>query len=277
MLQTQSNFLETANGKIYYEIAGEGHPLVMAHAGFVDSGMWDTQWEELAQHFQVIRYDMIGYGKSDAAKAPISRGEELASLFDQLDIKEAHLIGCSMGGEAIIDFALEYAEKVSALIPVSAVPSGFDMQGAPPAHLFEMIGALQAGDVELASELQIRIWVDGAFRQAQDVNPIVRKHAADMNLIAVKNGTWAIADSQPVNPLNPPAVTRLQDIQVPTLIVAGALDHPEIIRAADMMQGEISKVQKLILSDCAHVPNMEKPAEFNQAVLEFLMAVPHTN
>jgi len=52
--------------------------------------------------------------------------------------------------------------------------------------------------------------------------------------------------------------------------VAGALDNPEILRAADLMQDKIRPAQKVILADTAHVPNMEKPVEFNQAVLNFL-------
>jgi pimeloyl-ACP methyl ester carboxylesterase len=91
-----------------------------------------------------------------------------------------------------------------------------------------------------------------------------------MNRTAVENGTWGKADAQPLNPLNPPAVGRLTEINIPTLILAGSLDHPEVLRAADLLANRIQGAKKIILSDSAHVPNMEKPTEFNRIVLDFL-------
>lgn len=267
---TETGYVTVNNAKLYYEVAGEGQPVILGHAGFVDSGMWDAQWEALATRYKVIRYDMRGYGKSDLAPSPVSRRDELSGVMKALDIDRAALIGCSLSGETMLDFALEHPDRVDALILVSAVPGGFEMEGEPPALLFEMFGAMQAGDVERTSELQIRLWVDGMYRQPEQVVSAVRERAAEMNLIAVKNGTFATADSEPLNPLNPPAVGRLNEIGVPTLVIAGALDHPEILRAADVMAAAIPNAQKVIIPDSAHVPNMEKPAEFNAVVLSLL-------
>ncbi|HLU10217.1 MAG TPA: alpha/beta hydrolase [Oceanobacillus sp.] len=267
---TQTGYVEMDG--VYYETAGEGETLVLCHAGFVDSGMWDAQWEAFAQHYRVIRYDMRGYGKSDKATAPVSRRDELYRLLKHLGVERAHLLGCSMGGATAIDFTLEHPEMVMSLIAVSAVPDGFEMRGEPPPDLMEMIGAMQQGDLKRASELQIRIWVDGMFRQPEQVDPNVRQRAAEMNWIPVSSGTMAL-DMQPVNPLTPPAIERLSAIEVPMLVIVGALDHPEILRAADVMVSEVKRAKKVIIPDAAHVPNMEKPAEFNQAVLSFLKSV----
>jgi pimeloyl-ACP methyl ester carboxylesterase len=175
-----------------------------------------------------------------------------------------------MGGEMMIDFTLEHPERVLGLITVNSTPTGFEMQGEPPAEIMEMIEAMQKGDLERMSELQIRVWIDGPFRQPQEVDPKVRQRAAEMNQIAVRNQTWAIADTQSIDALEPPAVEQLQKIRVPTLVMAGALDHPEVLRAADVMAEEIQGAKKAIVEGCAHVPSMEKPAEFNRIVLEFL-------
>lgn len=269
---THSGYIEIDGDKLYYETAGEGETLVLSHAGFVDSGMWDSQWEAFAEHFHVIRYDIRGFGKSDALKAPADRRDNLLRLLDHLHVERAILLGCSMGGEIAIDFTLEHPDKVSALIAVSAVPSGFEMQGAPPPLMMEMIEAFQSGDLERSADLQIRIWVDGEQRQPQQVDQKMRQHAAAMNRIPVQRGTLAM-DMQPLNPLNPPAVTRLKDIHVPTLLIAGALDNSEIIRAADVMEQEIKGAKKAIIDGGAHVPNMDKPAEFNRIVLDFLASV----
>ena len=175
-----------------------------------------------------------------------------------------------MGGGIAIDFTLEHPEMVAALIVVSATPSGFALQGAPPPLLLEMISAVQQGDLQRASDLQIRMWVDGPFRQPEQVDPAVRQRAAEMNRIVLGNGTWAKADAQPLKPLDPPAAGRLHELHIPTLIIVGAVDHPEILRAANVMAKQIAGARQMTLSDAAHVPNMEKPAEFNAAVLRFL-------
>jgi 2-hydroxy-6-oxonona-2,4-dienedioate hydrolase len=269
MTQIKTDFLNLDGGKLYYEIAGAGETLMLNHAGFVDSRMWDDQWQAFAQQYRVIRYDMRGYGKSDVLQAPVTRRDDLLLLLDHLQVERAHLLGCSMGGEIVIDFALEHPERVLSLIPISAVPSGFEMQGAPPALLLDMIAAAQAGDVERTSELQLRIWIDGEFRQPEEVDASVRQRAAAMNRIFVQNGTFAM-DMQAQNPLTPPAAGRLQALTMPTLVIVGALDNPEILRAADVMVEQMPNAQKLILPDSAHTPSMEKPAEFNQAVLNFL-------
>ena len=217
---------------------------------------------------------MRGYGKSDPPTPPINRRDDLYQLFNHLKVDRAALLGCSMSGEIALDLALEHPEIISALILVSAVPVGFDMQGEPPPGMMEMIGAAQSGDIDRTSELQIRLWVDGMFRQPEDVDPDVRRRAAEMNRISVVNNTWAVDSSPQLNPLDPPAVERLGEVSVPVLIIDGALDHPEILRAADVMTAEIANARKVVIPDTAHVPNMEKPSVFNQAVLEFL-AQPH--
>lgn len=270
MIRMKSGYAEVGDGKLSYEMGGEGETVVFVHAGFVDSGMWDDQWEAFASHFRVIRFDMRGYGKSDLVKVPISRRQDLHGLLKQLNVRRAHLIGCSMGGEIVMDFALEHPAMVSSLTVISAIPSGFQMQGAPPPTLLEMMAAVQQGDLTRASELQLRLWVDGMYRQPAQVDQRVRQRAAAMNRIVLANGTWGKADAQPLNPLDPPAASRLDQLHLPVLIVAGALDHPEILRAADLMASSIAGSKKVILPDCAHVPNMEKPAAFNQAVLDFL-------
>jgi pimeloyl-ACP methyl ester carboxylesterase len=175
-----------------------------------------------------------------------------------------------MGGEIIIDLALENPELALSLTPVSAVPSGFELRGEPPPNLMEMIAAMQEGNLERATELQMRIWVDGPFRRSEEVDPAVRQRAAEMNRIPVAGATYFTADADPADPLQPPAIGRLGEIQVPTLVMAGALDDPEILRAADVLAYEIRGARKVILPGSAHVPNMEKPAEFNRAVLSFL-------
>lgn len=265
-----TGYVNLGECKVYYEVAGEGAPVVLLHAGFVDSRMWDDQWRDFSRRFSVIRFDMCGFGKSDRLERPVSRRQELYRMLEEIGVRHVTLVGCSLGGETILDVALERPEMVAGLIVVSTAPGGFELQGEPPQYFMEMLAAMEQGDLALASELQMRIWVDGPLRQPEQVDPFVRQRAAEMNRDALAMGTWGIALAPPPDPLDPPAAQRLGQIHIPALIVAGGLDNSEVLRAAEVMEGAIPSARKVILPGCAHLPNMEKPDDFNQAVLDFL-------
>src|SRR5215831_5187749 len=111
-----SGYFDLGDDKLYYEVAGEGEPLVLSHAGFVDCRMWDEQWDAFTQCYRVVRFDMRGFGRSDRAEAPVARRDDLYRLLKHLGIARAILLGCSMSGEIVLDIALEHPEMVSALV-----------------------------------------------------------------------------------------------------------------------------------------------------------------
>lgn len=270
-MQTQTpNYVEIDGKRLAYEVAGEGEVLVLAHAGFLDRHMWDDQWHDFSQKYRVIRYDMRGYGDSDALNGPTSRRAELYALLTHLGVESAYLVGCSMGGETMLDFTLEHPSMVKALVTVNSAPSGFEWQGEPPDDVLALIDATQKGDLARVAELQLHIWIDGPHRQPDEVTPDVRQRALAMTQTPVQRMTWATVDMQPANPLVPPAMAQLHKVHVPTLVVVGALDDGEILRAGDILATEIAGAQKAVIANAAHIPSMEQPAEFNQLVLEFL-------
>jgi len=270
MNHTEKGYLELDGGRLYYEVAGEGIPVVLTHAGFLDSRMFDEIWEPLSRQYRVIRYDMRGFGKSSPAVGPVCRRDDLARLMDHLGITNAHLMGSSMGGELSLDLALERPDLVRSLTLVDSTPSGFEMKGEPPRFLLEMFGALQNGDTHLASELQIRIWLDGETRDESQVPAKLREKALEMNRIPVSQNTFFLADMQPAGRLDPPAVTRLETVKCPALVMAGSLENSEVLRAADMMAAGIPDSKKVIMEGCAHVPSFEQPEVFLSNLLNFL-------
>jgi pimeloyl-ACP methyl ester carboxylesterase len=216
---------------------------------------------------------MRGYGKSDPLQAPTSRRAELYALLKHLQIEAAYLVGCSLGVTAVLDLTLEHPQMTRGLVMVNGVPSGFEMQGPPPANVTAMIEAMQKRDLPRISELQLRLWIDGPFRQPNEVDPVVRQRAAQMNQAPVRHFTAVVADMPPADPLTPPAIERLQDVHVPTLVIAGALDDPQIQRAADTLATGIKGARKVVIPGAAHIPSMEKPAEFNRILLDFLAGI----
>jgi pimeloyl-ACP methyl ester carboxylesterase len=132
----ETGMAEVNGARIYYEVAGEGEPLVLVHAGIADSRMWEGQLPAFADRYRVIRHDMRGFGMTAMVEGPFSHHEDLRALLDSLDVERAHLVGCSMGGGAVLDFALEYPQSIGNLVLVgSAVistPRGSGTRSSPP-------------------------------------------------------------------------------------------------------------------------------------------------
>jgi pimeloyl-ACP methyl ester carboxylesterase len=265
--QTETGFAELNGTKFYYEVAGAGHPLVLVHAGIADCSMWDEQFQAFAQHYRVIRYDMRGYGQTPLVDEPYAHYQDLPALLDFLGVKQAHVLGCSMGGTTALDFTLAYPARVSSLIAVAARPEGYLFNSAPPPQLDAMEAAFQTGDFEQLSELEVQMWVDGPTRTSEQVDAALRNRVRAMNVVALKNEALELGAAQP---LDPPAAQRLHEITAPTLVIIGDLDRPVMLSAADFMAQTMPNARKVVMTGTAHLPSMEKPELFNEIVLDFL-------
>ncbi len=265
----QTGFAAVNGAQIYYELVGRGAPLVLVHAGICDSRMWDAQVAAFASTYRVLRYDLRGYGQTASVDGPYAHHADLLALLDYLEIAQVALLGCSMGGTTVIDFALAYPDRVTALITVCCEPSGFaDPVDEPLPPWWEAYrAAAQAGDLAQVNEYELQLWVDGLQRTSQQVDPAMREQVRLMNLIALRNEALGLGQAQP---LDPPAAERLAEIQLPTLTIIGDLDYPSMIRAADQLASTIPSAQQAVLTGTAHLPNLEQPKQFNTLVLDFL-------
>ena len=112
--------------RLYYEVAGSGHPLVFIHGFTLDTRMWDDQFETFAREYQVVRYDRRGFGKSSLpVDEDYAHADDLAALLEHLGIDRAYVLGLSGGGASAIDFALTYPEAIDGLITVDTVLRGY--------------------------------------------------------------------------------------------------------------------------------------------------------
>jgi pimeloyl-ACP methyl ester carboxylesterase len=260
----QTGFADLHGGRLYYEIVGEGPVLVLAHAGIADRRMWDDQFLVFAQHFRVLRFDFWGYGKSTVVPKPFFLHEDLYQLLSFLEIEHAHLLGCSLGGRVSIDMVLAYPQLASSLIVVGSGLGGYSFEGEVLMNFSEQImAAREQGDYEREVELRLQLWVDGRSRTSDQVDPQVRARAREM--LMRRPGLQGEGQS-----LEPAALGRLNEIEIPTLILVGDRDEANIATIADLLANNIRGAQKVIIPDTAHLPNMEKPEQFNRLVLEFL-------
>jgi 2-hydroxy-6-oxonona-2,4-dienedioate hydrolase len=262
----ESGYADINGAKIYYETDGAGQPLVMLHAGVANREMWDDQFREFAKDYRVIRFDMRGYGKTDPVEGEFSRSEDLSGLLQFLGVEKAILMGCSMGGGVSMDFTLAHPDRVNALVMVCSGPGGFEFDEAPPPQWDELVAAWKANDLERVAEMEAQIWMDGLDQPRDRVKTSIRKKMIGMNRIALQNEKKGLGKEKP---LDPPAVKRLDEIRVPTLIIVGDYDTPYLKAAADHMMEQIPGAQRITMPT-AHLPSMERPDELNAHVRAFL-------
>jgi 3-oxoadipate enol-lactonase len=258
----------TLNGaRIHYERAGEGMPVLMLHAGIADHRMWEPQVRPFAKHFDVICPDMRGFGRSELPPVRWSPVSDLLALMDDLHLKPAHLVGCSLGSTLAIDFALQHSERISKLVLVGPGIGGANFGQKYPELFAEVRAADEAGDLDAVNRAEMHLFLDGPRRPRGYVRQSLRQLFLDMN------GSNFQSDfaSAPTLDLDPPAVERLQEITAPTLVVVGDEDVPTVFDAVELLMEKVPHARKAAIHDAAHLPNLEHPDQFNSAVLEFLL------
>jgi pimeloyl-ACP methyl ester carboxylesterase len=262
-----SGTVEVTGGKLYYEVAGSGDPLVLIHGLGLDLRMWDDQFTELAQHRQVIRYDLRGFGKSTLPTAePYSHADDLKALLTHLNIARADILGLSMGGSVATNFVLTYPEMARSLILVDSAMSGYQWS----ADWIERWRQLTATAVNEGPKAACRLWLRHPLFTPALEKPEVASRLTQM-ITDYSGWLWANRDTH--RRIHPADSQRLDQIKVPTLIIIGERDLPDFQAIATILEQTIPNVRKVVIPDVGHMSNMEDPAEFNRVVEDFLDGV----
>jgi pimeloyl-ACP methyl ester carboxylesterase len=254
---------------LYVEQAGEGSPVVLLHEGIADSRMWEPQWAEYSKRFRMVRFDLRGFGKSPPAVGTYSLSGDLVRLLEGLELGPVTLIGVSLGGAVAMETTIARPDLVSRLIVVAPGLRGFEMSDETKAGWAEEEAALERGDVDEAVEVNLRMWVDGPSRSPAEVDAEVRRKVGEMQRRAIEIYLEAGEEGEQ-QPLVEDWGDRLGEISVPTLVLVGDLDRPEMLEIAERLEAEIPDARRETIAGTAHVPSMERPDEFDRLVLEFL-------
>jgi 3-oxoadipate enol-lactonase len=251
--------------EIYYEVAGTGEPtVVLLHGGLLDCTMWDEQFEMLSRNHRVVRFDASAHGRSALPPEAYLDHADLLGLMEHLQIESAVLVGLSMGGRVAIDMALEEPMRVRGLVAVSPGLGGYRF--ASDFHLENrksMIAAWKSGDFDAVVEAFQREWTDGPLRAPEDVDQEVRERVRMM----ARNTVESVMEGRTIRP---PAIERLNELQLPMLVVVGELDMPGIHEIADLLVEANSNAELVVVPGVAHMVNLEKSEEFNDLLLRFL-------
>lgn len=260
--------LAIPGGELYYEVDGDGPAVLLLHAGVAHLRMWDAQVAAWESRFRVIRYDQRGLGRTTTEDVPFSNRDDIRLLLDHLGIERASMVGNSRGGQIAIDFTLEQPDRVAALVPVGSGLGGFD--GPDDGIDWDAMEELWKGKQwdELV-EREVQIWTDGIGQPADRVAPDVRRHMIEWGLENYR----AEQTAEKAQPLDPPAAGRLDEIKVPTLVMWGDLDAPSVVAASKKVAAEVPGARSHEFSGVAHMVSLERPAEFNSRVGDFLGGV----
>jgi CubicO group peptidase (beta-lactamase class C family)/predicted ester cyclase len=235
---------------MYYEIHGEGEPLLFLHGGTVAGAeSHPDQIPVFAKEYRVIVPDLRGHGRTTDSDQPLSYAliaSDLVQLLDHLNIDQAYVVGFSDGGIIGLDLAIHYPERVRKLVAAGA---NFTVDGLTDEWLeeIEVFTAVETYPQELAEPFYLNIAPD------PDHFPVLLEKVREM---------WL---TQPNYTLE-----ELGNITAPTLIIDGGLG--EVVRPEHVqeMAEAIPGAKLQLIPDTGHLAPIEKPEEWNEAVIAFL-------
>lgn len=224
---------------------------------------------EFARHYEVVRYDLRGFGRSAMGNVEYSDVRDLYDVLSDLAIDHAYLLGLSLGGRVAIDFTLTHPEMVDALILAAADISGYDNYTPETLERGARIAAAaRAGNKEQLYEL----WANDPAMPHEDEYPEAARRYREL----LRDYSFVhYLDPAPRQQLHPPALRRLADIRQPTLILIGDADSLELQAQADLLEAGIIDARKVVIRGARHMLNLERPETFNRAVLTFLQSLEH--
>ena len=262
----------SANGvRLYYEATGQGTPLVFVHEFAGDCRSWDPQVAFFARRYKVITYNARGYPPSDVPETLDAYSQEIAAddlraIVEQAAGGPAHVCGLSMGGYATLHFGLRCPDLARSLVVAGC---GY---GSDDPEVFQRdadaLGARMQRDGMAAVA---PLYAEGPMRvQFQRKDPLGWRAFADA--LARHSTTGSALTLRGVQSRRPTVYAlkaHLARLSVPTLIVTGDEDEP-CLEPGVFMKRQIKTAGLLVAPNTGHVVNLEEPAAFNAALLEFL-------
>jgi pimeloyl-ACP methyl ester carboxylesterase len=250
-------------------------PVLLLHAGIADLRSWDALVPLLTDAgYRVVRYDARGFGRSTTQDVPYSNRADAIAVLDAVGIGRAVLVGNSRGGQVAIDTAIEFPERVAAVVSVAGGLGGFEADLTPDElAAFERMEELESADPpdgDAIVDLDLRLWVDGPGQPENRVPASLREQVRAMDAPQYARGHVA---GQPI-PLEPRAASRLDELRCPVLAVAGALDVSEVAHTARHLEATAPDARAVILPDVAHLIGMEAPDRLAGLIVEFLAPLP---
>jgi pimeloyl-ACP methyl ester carboxylesterase len=240
----ESGYAPVNDIEMYYATYGEGPPLIMLHGGLGHSDVWGYQIPALADKYKVIVADSRGHGRSTRSAQPYSyalMASDVVALMDYLKIDQAALVGWSDGGIIGLDIAMNHPGRLSKLFAFGA---NTQVSGLRP---------------DIADSAVFNKYIEEIGKDYAKMSKTPTEYDA---FVAQISEMWA---TQPDY-----KAADLAKITTPTAIADGEYDEAILQEHNKEMAAQIPGAKLIILPGVSHFAFLQKPDEFNQAVLDFL-------
>lgn len=257
---------------MYYEIHGEGAPLLLIMGFGMDLTGWMFQVPEFSNKYRVLVFDNRGVGRTDAPDKPYSirmMADDTAGLMDELSVDRAHIVGLSMGGFIAQELAISHPERVKSLVLATTEPA-FDYHFAT-----EVIGSWVAARTEgvtpktYFSLILPFLFTDKFFDNADRVRMALDTMAANPHLAPAHGLSRQFAAC-----IGHSTRDRLKHLTAPTLVLVGREDILLPVKLSGELASLVPESKLVVLEGGGHGFNAEIADKFNQAVLAFLAEHP---
>jgi len=259
MTRARINGIEMA-----YDDVGKGQPVVLLHGFPFNRTMWRAQVEALQDAYRLVTPDLRGHGETQVVETATmdEMAEDVAALLDELKIERAIVGGLSMGGYVTLAFYQKFPERVRALILADTRPQD-DTDEAQATREQQALKALLEGMEPVADGLLPKVISEETFEEQPELVARLRRmmHGTDARGSAAALRGMAARKDQ---------TALLRKIDVPTLVIVGSRDAITPPEVSHEMQSEIRGSRLEVMDGAGHVSNLERPAEFNRALQQFL-------
>jgi pimeloyl-ACP methyl ester carboxylesterase len=242
---------------------GRGRPLLFIHGSTLDHRMWHPQVAALADRFEVITYDMRGFGQSPAPTEHFKHCEDAAALIDALQLRDVVVVGHSIGAFYALEVALMRSEVVRGL--VSICMSGLGEPDYPP-DILAMFDELKVVARTQGVDAAKAIWSRCGWFTSARARPEL---AAELDRYLADYSGWYWLHDTPATKLEPPALEQLERLAIPALVIDGMLDLDYNHAIADVLASRLPRAELLRFHDLGHMASLEGPAAISDAIARF--------
>ncbi len=234
--------VELGATRIHYQVAGAGRPLVLIHGLGGSARWWRKNASVLAEYFPVYVIDLVGFGQSRSRERFVltQAARLLAAWVDHLHLDQVNLIGHSMGGRIAAEFAADFPTRVDQLVLVDAAIVPFGRGYVKQS--WGMARELRTAPIDFLQVLLVDTLQAGPIETLRIGREILRTNLSH----------------------------KLAAIQAPTLIIWGDHDTIVPVRLGKALNEALVGSRLEIIPRAGHIPMWERPAEFNQLILDFL-------
>jgi pimeloyl-ACP methyl ester carboxylesterase len=247
--------------RLHYLEQGSGKPIICFHSTPASAEFYRPQLEHFGNKYRVIAVDLRGHGESGKPRGQYRISaflDDYIELFEKLELEDFILVGCSVGGIVAQLYALEHGGCLRGLVLI----------GSPCSRRGRDVAGFHRAVKEQGWEAVVRRLVDKQLHRS--ASPDVKEWAVKEYL---KTPLYVREQEEEALLGEIHHTERVQEIRVPTLLVAGESEEPEIYQQMEFMSSRIPDAEWHVVKNAAHMPNFEQPVEFNSIMSRFLQRI----